>query len=79
METLMENLVNKDFALVEDTVDVVAYSKDLHSGDNETVTFMMDTQEILHERYNKNGVQTYSQKMNGANRSQIALLIATIK
>lgn len=79
METLMETLVEKDFALVEDTEYVAAYSKDLNSGETEMVTFMMDTKEILHERYNKNGVQTFSQKADGNNRRQIAMMVSTVK
>ena len=79
METLMETLVNKDFELTEDSVDVAVYSKNLNSGEQENFTFVMEDGMILHERYNKNGVQTFSQKIDGKNRSQIALLISSVK
>lgn len=79
METLMETLVQNDFDLIEDSIDVAVYAKDLNSGESETYTFVMDEQEILHERYNKNGIQTFSEKVSAKNSLKVSLMVSTVK
>lgn len=60
MEDFMKTLVANDFDLVEDSYDAVSYNKDATDGTSETFTFLTTEKSVLHERYNKNGVQTYS-------------------
>lgn len=79
MEALMETLVNKDFTLVEDSSDAVVYAKDLNSGEQEMVTFLLEDGEILHERYNKNGVQTFSEKEASKDGVRATMMIASIR
>ena len=79
METLMETLVNKDFELTEDSVDVAVYSKNLNSGEQENFTFVMEDGMILHERYNKKGVQTFSEKEASKDGVRATMMIASIR
>lgn len=64
MEDFMKNLVANDFVLTEDSYDAVAYNKDASDGTSETFTFLLLENSVLHERYNKNGVQTYSNNVS---------------
>lgn len=79
MDAIMDTLVNKDFALTEDSVDAVVYTKDTNAGDSETVTFLLDENLIMHQRYNKNDVMTFSEKVSAKDNRAIALMIASIK
>lgn len=79
MEDFMQTLASNDFALTEESYDAVAYNKDAVDGTSETFTFLLNENRILHERYNKNGVQTYSNNVAMKDSILVNLMMSSVR
>lgn len=75
-EALMEELVNRDFVLTEDT-DAVVYEKDTREG-SESVTFFITEDSVLHERWNKNGLLVSSNRYFTNRSAETMRLLSSI-
>lgn len=78
MDTLMEALADNDFFVTEDGHDAVTYTKDSRDG-TEEFTLLLNENAVLHERYNKNGTQTFSERTPMKTNASMSILLNRIK
>lgn len=79
MIDVMETLVDNDYTITENTDEAATYAKQTADGGTEEYTMLVNEGRAIHERYNKNGTQVFSESITLKTPAQIGMLIRSIK